>query len=127
MAKRHLVLQNRKSILGAALVGLGLFILLRNAHEAASLGRSLRTLGNEADTLGILTSATMVVRQSLQAYFFHHAEFLGALHQALLSFSGLLLVVTGTAFFAVVFAGSAEKQKKEEGHVDFAGSHSTSR
>ncbi len=126
MARQHAVFQNRKSIVGAALIGLGLFILLRNVAEAASLIRSLRVVGHEADSLGILTAAAMAVRLTLQAYLFNHAEFLRAVSQVLISFSALLLIVTGTVFFAAVFE-VGEGLKKKVRHVDFAASHSTHR
>jgi hypothetical protein len=57
----------------------------------------------------------MAVRRTLQAYLFNHTEFLRVLYEVLLSFSGMLLIVTGTVFFAVIFAAGGESQKKEEG------------
>lgn len=127
MAGQHLVLQNRKSIVAAALIGLGLLILFLNVGEAATLVRSLRIVGHEADSLGTLTATAMAVRRTLQAYLFNHTEFLRVFYEVLLSFSGMLLIVTGTVFFAVMFAAGGESQKKERGHVDFAASHSTYR
>ena len=92
---QHLVLQNRKSIvMTAALVGLGLLVLFLNVGEAATLVRSLRIVGHEADSLGILTATAMAVRRTLQAYIFNHTEFLRVLYEVLLSFSGMLLIVT---------------------------------
>jgi hypothetical protein len=114
-------------MLAAALIGLGLLILFLNVGEAATLVRSLRIVGHEADSLGILTATAMAVRQTLQAYLFNHTEFLRALYEVLLSFSGMLLIVTGTVFSAVIFAAGGESQKKGRGHVDFAASHSTHR
>jgi hypothetical protein len=114
MARQQAVFQNRKSIAGAALVGLGLFILLQNVAEAATLIRSLRIVGQEADSLGILTAAAMAVRRTLQAYLFNHAEFLQAAYQVLISFSALLLIVTGTIFFAAVFeVGEGPKKRNK--------------
>ena len=115
MAGQHLVLQNRKSIVAAALIGLGLLILSLNVGEAATSVRYLRIVGHEADSLGILTATAMAVRRTLQAYLFNHTEFLRVLHEVLLSFSGMLLIVTGTVFFAVILAAGGESQKKEEG------------
>lgn len=119
MAGQHLVLQNRKSIVAAALIGLGLLILFLNVGEAATLVRSLRIVGHEADSMGILKATAMAVRRALQAYLFNHTEFLRVLYEVLLSFSGILLIVTGTVFFAVMFAAGGESQKS-----DFAASHS---
>ena len=114
MARQRAVFQNRKSIVGAALIGLGLFILLRNVAEAATLIRSLRMVGHEADSLGILTAAAMAVRRTLQAYLFNHAEFLRAVYQILISFSALLLIVTGTIFLAAVFEVGEGLKKKNK-------------
>jgi hypothetical protein len=105
MARQHAVFQNRKSIVGAALIGLGLSILLWNPAEAATFVRILRAIGDEADSLGPLAAASMAVQHFLQAYPFNHAEFLHGVHQVLLSFSGLLLVVTGTIFVAAALGG----------------------
>jgi hypothetical protein len=102
-------------MLAAALIGLGLLILFLNVGEAATLVRSLRIVGHEADSLGILTATAMAVRRTLQAYLFNHTEFLRALYEVLLSFSGMLLIVTGTVFSAVIFAAGGESQNKEEG------------
>jgi hypothetical protein len=114
MARQNAVFQNRKSIVGAALIGLGLLILLRNVAEAASLIRSLQMVGHEADSLGILTAAAMAIRRSLQAYLFNYAEFLQTVYQVLVSFSALLLIVTGTIFLAaVVEVGEGLKKKNK--------------
>jgi hypothetical protein len=117
----------RQSMVAAALIGLGLLILFLNVGEAATLVRSLRIVGHEADSLGILTATAMAVRRTLQAYLFNHTEFLRVLYEVLLSFSGTLLIVTGMVFFGVMFAAGGESQKKRRGHVDFAASHSTHR
>jgi len=114
MARRHAVCRNRESIVGAALIGLGLFILLRNVAEAATLIRFLRIVGHEADSLGILTAAGMAIRRSLQAYLFNHADFLRTVYQALISFSALLLIVTGTMFFAGLFEVGEGLKKKNK-------------
>lgn len=114
MARQHAVFQNRKSIVGAALIGLGLLILLRNVAETASLLRSLRMVGHEADSLGILTAAAMAIRRTLQAYLFNHGEFLRAVYQVLISFSGLFLIGTGTVFFAAMFEVGEGLKKKNK-------------
>lgn len=98
MARQNLLLHHRKSIVAAALIGLGLLILFRNVAEAAALLRFLRIAGHEADSLGILTAGAMAVRRTVQAYLFDHTEFVGAVYQVLLSFSALLLIVTGMLF-----------------------------
>jgi drug/metabolite transporter (DMT)-like permease len=126
MARQHAVFQNRKSIVGAALVGLGLFVLFRDVAEAAVLIRFLRIIGDQADSLGLLAVASMAVQHLLQSYLFDHTEFLRILYQVLLSFLGLLLISAGTIFLPAVFAGR-EELKKRSGHVDFVASHSTHR
>jgi hypothetical protein len=126
MARQHAVFQSRKSIVGAALIGLGLSILLRNVAEAGTLVRILRVIGDQAGSLGPLAAASMTVQHFLQCYLFNHAEFLRVLYQVLLSFLGLLLIGAGTIFLPAVFVGG-EKLKKKIGHVDFAASHSTHR
>ena len=115
MARQHAVFQNRKSIVGAGLIGLGLFVLLRNVAEAAVLIRFLRIIGDQADSLGPLGVASMAVQHFLQGYLFDHTEFLRILYQVLLSFLGLLLIGTGTIFLAAVFCGERRAQKKEAG------------
>jgi hypothetical protein len=114
MARQHAVVQNSKSVVGAALIGLGIFILLRNAAEAASLIRSLRMVAHDADSLGILTAAAMAIWRTLQAYLFNHAEFLRTVYQVLVSFSVLLLIVAGTIFFAAVFEVGEGLKKKNK-------------
>jgi len=114
MARQNAVFQNRKSIVGAALIGLGLLILLRNVAAAASLIRSLQMVGHEADSLGILTAAAMAIRRTLQAYLFNHTGFLQTVYQVLVSFSALLLIVTGTIFLAAVFEVGEGLKKKNK-------------
>jgi hypothetical protein len=109
MARRHLVFQNRKSILAAALVSLGLFIVLRNLVEAATLVRFFQVIGDQADATGPLAAVTIAARHFLQGYFFNHTEFLRALYEVLLSFSGMLLIAMGTVLFAPVFAAAGKE------------------
>jgi uncharacterized membrane protein len=111
MVRRQAVLRDRKSIAGAALIGLGLFILFWNPAEAIALIRFLGTLGEQADSLGQVTS--MAVQHFLQGYVFDHTECLQVLYQVLLSFSGVLLIVMGTIFLAAVFAGREGLKKRK--------------
>ncbi|MFY9733156.1 MAG: hypothetical protein WB723_15780 [Candidatus Acidiferrales bacterium] len=113
MARQHAVFKNRKSIVGAALIGLGLLVILRNVAEAAVLIRFLRIIGDQADSLGLLAVASMAVQHLLQGYLFDHTEFLRILYQVLLSFLGLLLMGTGTIFLAAVFARREGLKKKK--------------
>jgi hypothetical protein len=113
MVRRQAVLRDRKSIAGAALIGLGLFILFRNPAEAIVLIRFLGTLGEQADSLGQATAASMAVQHFLQGYLFDRTEFLQLLYQVLISFSGVLLIVMGTIFLAAVFAGREGLKKRK--------------
>jgi len=113
MARQHPVFQNRKSIVAVALVGLGLFILLRNVAESNTIVRIIRIVGEEADALGMLTAATSMIQKALQAYFFDHTEFLRALNQLLQSFSALLLVIVGSISFTGGFSARAKEFKKK--------------
>jgi hypothetical protein len=113
MARQHPVFQNRKSIVGVALVGLGLFILLRNVAEATSMVRFIRIAQEEADALGMLTAATSVIQKALQAYFFNHTEFLRALIQLLQSFSALVFIIVGSISFTGGFTARAKESKKK--------------
>ena len=115
MAGRRAVFQDRRSIVGAVFIGVGLLIVIRNLAESARLIRFFRILGDQTDALGPVAAASTAARHFLQGYFFNHAEFLRVLYEVLLSFPGMLLIVTGTAFFAVMFAAGGESQKKEEG------------
>ena len=113
MARQHADIQVPKSIAGAALVGLGFFILFRNLDGASELGRLMRIAGEEADSLGMLPAASIMIQKALQAYVFNHTEFLRALNQLLQSFSALLLIVVGTISFPSVFTARAKESKKK--------------
>jgi hypothetical protein len=119
MARQHAPFQNRKSIAGAGLIGLGLLILFWNVAEAPVLMRLLRIIGDQADSLGLLAVASMAVQHFSQAYLFNHAEFLRGVHQVLLSFLGLLLIVTGTIFVAAALAVGREGLEKRRGACRF--------
>jgi hypothetical protein len=115
MARQHAAFQGPKSIVGAALVGLGFLILFRNLDGAVELERFLRITGEEADSLGPLAAASVVIQKGLQAYVFNHTEFLRALNQLVHSFSALLLIIAGTITFAgVVTAWVKDLKKKNE-------------
>ena len=113
MARQRTDFQVPKSIVGAALVGLGFLILFRNLEGAVELGRFIRVTGEDADSLGMLAAASVVIQKGLQAYLFNHTEFLRALNQLLQSLSASLLVTVGTICFASVFAGRAKELKKK--------------
>ena len=126
MARRHTEFQNRKSLVGAALVGLGVVIFFRSLAEAPMLIRFVRIIGAQADSLGVIAAGSMAVQRGLQGYLFNHSEFLRVVYQVLLSFLGLLFIVMG-ASLTDVFAAGREGLKKSRTLVDFAASHSTYR
>jgi len=113
MARQNADFQVPKSIVGTALVGLGFFILFRNLEGANELARFLRITGEEVDSLGMLTAASIAIREALQAYLFNHTEFLRALNELLQSFSAFLLIIVGTVSFAGVFTGRVKELKKK--------------
>jgi hypothetical protein len=113
MARQNADFQVPKSIVGAALVGLGFFILFRNLEGANELARFLRITGEEVDSLGMLTAASIAIREALQAYLFNHTEFLRALNQLFQSFSAFLLIIVGTVSFASVFTARVKELKKK--------------
>ena len=99
MARRNTMFQNPKSIAGTVLIGLGILILFANLAQAASqLSHLLGTAIENADTPSVLTTVGLLAGRAVQAYLFDHAEFLRGFHQILISFSALLLIVTGTLF-----------------------------
>jgi hypothetical protein len=114
MARQHAAFQGPKSIVGAALVGLGFLILFRNLDGAVELERFLRITGEEADSLGPLAAASVVIQKGLQAYVFNHTEFLRALNQLLQSFSALLFIIIGSISFTSGFTAGAKESKKKE-------------
>jgi hypothetical protein len=81
------------------LIGLGVLILFANLAQAAfQLSHLLGITVEDANALGVLTTVGLATRHALQAYLFDHTEFLRSFHQILISFSALLLIVTGTLF-----------------------------
>jgi hypothetical protein len=127
MARRHTLIQNFKSIAGAALIGLGVFILSRNLVEAAAqLSDHLGITGEEVETLGVVATVGLAASQLLQSYLFDHQEFLQGLYQILMSFSPLLLVIAGRELLRDGFTDEAkELPNGNTGRVDLAAPRST--
>lgn len=111
MARQHAGFQVPKSMAGAALIGF--LILFRSVDGAVELGRFIRITGEEANSLGLLPAASIMIQKALQAYLFNHTEFLRALNQLLQLFSALLLIIVGTISFAGVFTAKAKESKKK--------------
>lgn len=120
MARQHADFQVPKSIAGVALVGLGFLILFRSVDGAVELGRFIRIAAEEADSLGLLPAASIMIEKALQAYLFNQAEFLRALNQLLQSCSALLLIIVGTISLAGVFTAKAKESKKKNEYMSIS-------
>jgi len=96
MARRRMIFQSSRSIAGAVLVGLGMFVLYENlAGAVAWLSHVLGANGSEA--LGVLPAFVLAVSQGLQAHAMNHQQVLhGALQQMVVASWPLLLVTFGT-------------------------------
>ena len=115
MARQNKKFQNFRMLAGAALIGLGAFILFTKLTEAATQARNL--LGMTADgidTLGPLAAGALAVSNASQAYLFDHTEFLRGVSLILLSFWPLLLVIVGALFLRAGFTGGAEGIQKKK-------------
>ena len=100
MASQHRLSEGLKSIVGGALVGLGLHILFGNLDRVAEQMKHM--LGSAAsETLGVLPSAVLAASQAVQAYGLDHQGFWQSLlwigFWILISFWPLVLVIAGTA------------------------------
>lgn len=96
MAGQNTRFQKLTSVAGAALIGLGIFILHGNMIDAAA--RLSRVAGISADALqrfGKLTAVGLAASQALQSYLFDRREFLRGFCEVLISFWPLLLVIAG--------------------------------
>jgi hypothetical protein len=90
-----------EAIAGAALVGLGLLVLLGNLDGAATALKLSCPLGATAGTaVQVLASVVLTTAsQALQALLFDHQRFFQGLFQMLLSFWLLTFVIVGAALF----------------------------
>jgi len=85
-----------KSLAGAALVGLGIFIFHRNLDRAAAQWSNLLSTPH-GEALGVLPTVILAAPRVLQAYGADHHRFLqGLLRHIFVSCWPLLLVVVGT-------------------------------
>jgi hypothetical protein len=109
MERRYRLLRDLKSIAGAALIGLGLFILCGNLVDAAA--RLSRLVGISADasqTFGEMIAVVLAASHVVQAYLFDRGEFLRGLCGILISFWPLLLV--GAGMFLMGTSSRAESR-----------------
>jgi hypothetical protein len=118
--------ERAKSIAGAALVGLGIFILYENLDRAATqLSHLVGTIPGKP--LGVLPTVILAASRVLQAYAADHQRFLqGFIQHMLVSFWPLLLVMVGTVLSRDTFADNVNVlPKKDCGRVDLAAGRST--
>jgi ascorbate-specific PTS system EIIC-type component UlaA len=106
MASQHRPSEGLQSIVGGALVGLGVHILFGNLDRVAEQLQHM--LGTPAwETLGVLPSVVLAASQAVQAYGLDHQGFLQSLlwigFWILISFWPLLLVVAGTVLLRNFF------------------------
>ncbi len=108
MGSQHTRSRNIKSITGAALVGLGLFVLLGNLDVfAAQLSCPLETTAGEV--LGVLPCVALAAAsEALQACVLDHQQLLEGFVQMLVSFWSLLLVILGTVSVRAALADKAK-------------------
>jgi uncharacterized membrane protein len=96
VTRRKKVSRSSRSIAGAVLIGLGLFILVENLVAAVEALKHLLS-ANGLEGAGILLAIVFAVARIIQAYAADHEQFLGSLLQHLFaSFWPLLLVRFGT-------------------------------
>ena len=127
MARQYAHFENLKSIVGTALIGLGLFVVYGNlADAAARLGRFAGVSADANQTLGELTAVGLAASQALQTYLFDRAGFLRGLCKILISFWPLLLVIAGTVLTEMASRTMPKNiQNKIIGDVDLTGVRST--
>jgi hypothetical protein len=105
MAARQSTSRSMKSISGAGVLTLGLFLLFVNLDGVAKkIGYTLELPTN---AMGILPALGLAGMHALQAYAFDHAGFLSSLLQILVSFWPLLLIVAGATLLRPLGKGVA--------------------
>jgi hypothetical protein len=118
--------ERAKSIAGAALVGLGIYILYENLDRAATqLSQLLGTI--PGGPLGVLPTVILAASRVLQVYAADHQRFLqGFLQHMLVSSWPLLLVMVGNVLSRDAFSDNViALPKKDCGLVDRAAGRST--
>lgn len=95
MEARQTTSRTMKSVSGAGVLALGLFLLFANLDGVAS--QVSHAAGAPVETLGILPALGLAGLHTVQAYTFDHAGFLSALMQILVSFWPSILIAIGAA------------------------------
>ena len=112
-----------KSVAGAALVGLGIFIFHGNLDRAATQWSHLLS-ATPGEAPGVLATVILAAPRVLQAYAADHQRFLqGFLRHIFLSCWPLLLVIVGTVLSRDTFTEDVNAPpKKDWGLVDLTAS-----
>jgi uncharacterized membrane protein len=93
MARQRATFRSSKSIAGAVLIGVGMFVLYENLAGAIAWLSHVRH-----EALGVVPAVILAVSQVMQAHATDPQRFLqGFLRHILVSFWPLLLVIVGTA------------------------------
>jgi hypothetical protein len=108
MAARRTPSRSLKSISGAGVFALGLFLLFVSLDGPAAQFSS--AVGAPAEALGILPALGLAALHALQAYTFDHAGFSSSLLQILVSFWPVLLIVAGAILLRPLLRGESRPQ-----------------
>ena len=124
---QHKLFGHAKSIAGAALIVLGVFVLYKNLGQVAS--RLSHPFGTSGNALGTLPTIILAAFQVLQTCAFDHQRLLDDLfRRVLVTFWPLLLVIAGTALSRDAFPGDVGSiAKKDRELVDLTTRRSTSK
>jgi hypothetical protein len=122
---QHTFLGRAKSVAGAGLIGLGVFILHKNLDQAATQLNQL--VSSPKEMLGVLPMVILAVLRVLQAYTSNHQQFLqGVLQHLWLTFWPLVLVSAGTTLSRDAHPGDPSvPAKKDRRIVDLTARRST--
>jgi hypothetical protein len=115
MAPQKTTLQIFKSITGAVIAGLGMFILYENLAGAVNRLHHVLVTGSEA--LGGLPAAVLFLSQTVQAYALDHQRLVHVLLQQLVASSlwPLFMVIFGAVLSGDTFT---ENSPRVPGHND---------
>ena len=128
MPGQQTAFRSYKAIAGAALAGLGMFLLYENL--AAAVARLSHVLGaNHSETLGVLLAVILAFAQVALAYAADHNRFLQFfLQHTLVSSWPLLLVMVGMVLSRDAFTDNHNVLfEKDLGFVDRTAGGSTSK